>query len=135
DTGGVDVSLSTSALVGLDGAMQSLVDYPYLCTEQLSSRLFPLIPLKDLAAAYGFSRPRNADTLTQQWLARLLKRQTADDGFSMWERGESVPWVSAYALLVLSYARESGLALDESILANGIRYLRANLNNALSTQL
>src|SRR5690606_28038962 len=66
DVGGLDVSLASTALVGLDHGFEQLVEYPYGCTEQLSSRLLPLLPLRTLAKDFGFEAPRNADKVVEQ---------------------------------------------------------------------
>ena len=49
DTGGLEVTLASTALVGLGSEMRTLSEYPYGCTEQLTSRLLPLVPLSELA--------------------------------------------------------------------------------------
>jgi uncharacterized protein YfaS (alpha-2-macroglobulin family) len=48
DLGGLEVKLSTSALGELETPARALVDYPYACTEQLSSRLVGLAALERL---------------------------------------------------------------------------------------
>ncbi len=132
DAGRLEVSLSSSALVGLDGAMTALVDYPYLCSEQLTSRLFPLIPLADLATAYGFKPPKNSKTLAARWLGQLLRRQNSDGGFSTWEAGASQPWTSAYAALMLSHAHEQGYPVEEQTLTSAGQYVRRHITQSLA---
>ena len=53
DVGKLDISVASTALVGLEAGVEQLVEYPYGCTEQLSSRLIPLVPLRDLAKDFG----------------------------------------------------------------------------------
>src|SRR5262249_6390090 len=59
DVGGLDVSLASTALVGLGGGVEQLLEYPYGCTEQLVSRLVPLLPLRDLAKDFKLALPAN----------------------------------------------------------------------------
>ena len=61
DVGGLDVSLASTALVGLGGGVEQLVEYPYGCTEQLTSRLVPLLPLRDLAPTTRSTLPADVD--------------------------------------------------------------------------
>ncbi len=57
DQGGLEVHLASTALVGLGTSFDRLVDYPYGCTEQLTSRILPLLVLPDLARAVGARLP------------------------------------------------------------------------------
>jgi uncharacterized protein YfaS (alpha-2-macroglobulin family) len=43
DHGGLEVSLSSTALTGVEDGMEQLIDYPYGCLEQKSSRLLPML--------------------------------------------------------------------------------------------
>jgi len=125
DMGGLDVTLSSSALVGLKGGFEQLWDYPYLCSEQLASRILPLVMLRELAGLYGVALPADADQRVEYNVAQLLRRQQGDGGFAFWpELHGSDPWVSAYALWVLHEAQRKGFSVLPSVLERGTRYLR-----------
>ena len=72
DVGGFDYRLSTTPLVGLAESMQDLIEYPYGCTEQLTSRLVPLIRLRALAQKLGVTLPSNVDASVRSSLSSLL---------------------------------------------------------------
>ena len=128
DAGGLEVRLASTALVGLDTSMGELVDYPYACTEQLSSRLLPLVPLRALAKDFGLPMPKNADAVAERTVAEILGRQRSDGGFGLWpESRESLPWVSAYALFVLDEAGKHGARLPKTAMDRGRAYLRERL--------
>ncbi|HYQ15100.1 MAG TPA: MG2 domain-containing protein, partial [Polyangiaceae bacterium] len=98
DAGGLSVSLSSTALVGLDQTALELIEYPYSCTEQLSSKILPLVGLGELAKALGFTLPLDARKRATAAVNEVLGRQGGDGGFGMWpESSESSQWVSAYA--------------------------------------
>ena len=127
DVGGLEVSVASTALVGLESAFGVLLEYPYGCTEQLASRLLPLVPLRELAADYGVAPP-NAALRIAQAVRELVARQRGDGGFAMWpEAGESQPWISAYALWVLAEAAARGEEIPKSVFERGRAYLRASL--------
>jgi hypothetical protein len=130
DTGGLDVTVASTALVGLDAGVQQLIEYPYGCTEQIASRLLPLLPLRELARDMNIELPKNADAIVARSVADILGRQRYDGGFAMWPESErSSPWVSAYALFVLHESKARGADVPAAALKRGVQYLRSELEN------
>lgn len=128
DVGGLEVTLAPTALVGLEGGVEQLVDYPYGCTEQLASRLVPLIPLRGLATDFALPLPPNIDSVIDHTVAAILARQHGDGGFGMWtESDESSSWVSAYAVWSLAQARAKGASVPKIAVDRGVAYLRREL--------
>lgn len=125
DAGGLSVSLSSTALVGLDQAALDLIEYPYRCTEQLASKLLPLVAFGELAKALGFELPSDARKQAAATVAEIVARQHEDGGFAMWPEGNADwPWVSGYATLALSRAARAGIAVPKSSLERARDYLR-----------
>jgi hypothetical protein len=130
--GELDVSLSSTALVGLGDAIDGLSNYPYGCTEQLTSRLLPLLPLRDLARDFGVAGTKTSDEDIQSLLTEILGRQRADGGFGLWpDDPESHPWVSAYVARLLDEASKRGIAVPEQATDRLFSYLidLANTND------
>ncbi len=128
DVGKLDVSVASTALVGLEAGVEQLVEYPYGCTEQLSSRLIPLVPLRDLAKDFKIPLPLDADRVIPRTVAEIVSRQRADGGFGLWpDSRESYPWVGAYALFVLRQASQHGVSVPENVFERGRDYLRRYL--------
>ncbi len=125
DVGGIEVSLASSALIGLDSGLDDLLEYPYGCTEQLSSKLLPLGPLADLAKAFALPLPKRPELVRDRTVAEILARQRGDGGFGMWRESElSSDWVTPYALWVLEETKKSGAPVPKSALDRGREYLR-----------
>ncbi len=128
DVGGLDVSVASTALVGMKGSFEFLIDYPYLCTEQLTSRLVPLIPLRSLAHDYQLQEPPNASSMIASTIAQIVRRQRHDGGFGMWDDSpQSSPWATAYAVWGLGLATRYGQAVPPRVLDSGMEYLRGYL--------
>lgn len=128
DVGGLDVSLASTALVGLNSGMENLVEYPYGCTEQLTSRLVPLIPLRDLARDYKVELPKDVDLVAAKTIAKILSHQRGDGGFGMWEASDDASiWATTYALWGLTIAKQHKLSVPESALQSAVSYLRDRL--------
>jgi uncharacterized protein YfaS (alpha-2-macroglobulin family) len=128
DVGKLDISVASTALVGLGAGVDQLVEYPYGCTEQLSSRLVPLVPLRDLAKDFQIPLPLDADKVIPRTVAEIVSRQHPDGGFGLWpESRDSYPWVGAYALFVLSQASQHGVRVPPVVFERGKDYLRRYL--------
>ncbi|HEY1955984.1 MAG TPA: MG2 domain-containing protein [Polyangiaceae bacterium] len=127
DQGALDVRVSSSALVGLSETFEQLDQYPYGCTEQLASRMIPLLSLDDLARSVGVRVPAATDTRMQDAAAELVAHQHESGGFGYWTNDDEEPWLSAYALLALDSASKHGFYVPHDVLDNGVSYLRRAL--------
>src|SRR5262249_46209531 len=131
DVGGLDMRVASTALVGLDDGVEQLVHYPYGCTEQLTSRLVPLLPLRDLAKDYGMTLPPNVDEMIASTVGKILERQHGDGGFGWWtDSPRSDPWLSGYALWGLTLAKKYGAPMPDNAIASATRYVRRELDKA-----
>jgi uncharacterized protein YfaS (alpha-2-macroglobulin family) len=130
DYGGLQVRVSSSALVGLGITVDQLTDYPYGCTEQLSSRMIPLVAMLDLAKSTGAHLPSDVDAAIESGLDGIIKRQNSDGGFGFWDKSPSEPWLSAYALYAISGAADKKRFVPKDILDQGRSYLNFSLANA-----
>lgn len=125
DAGGLDLRVASTALVGLDDGVEALLEYPYGCTEQVTSRLVPLVALVDLARDYGIKLPPNADRAADEAIAKILKNQRSDGGFGYWADSEKADvWVTAHALWALSLAKERGRPVPPDALESATKWLR-----------
>lgn len=124
DVGGVSVTLSATALSGLRASYESLLDYPYACTEQLASRVLPLLALDQLAKRLDLPVPKDAKGRVGQGVQQMLRRQRGDGGFGMWSEAEkSDPFVSGYTLFVLGLAKRAGHFIPAGAMQRGQRFL------------
>jgi uncharacterized protein YfaS (alpha-2-macroglobulin family) len=128
DVGGLELSVSSTALVGLGGGVEQLIEYPYGCTEQLTSRLLPMLPLRDLARDFHLHLPPDVDAVVVKTIAQIVNNQRADGGFGLFSDSDrSLPWVSAYALWGLGEAKRRGARVPDSSLEQATRYVEREL--------
>lgn len=131
DTGGLTVSLSPTALVGLGAGVEQLLEYPYGCTEQLTSRMVPLLALRDLSKAYGIALPSDLNRVIGKTVAEILSHQRGSGGFGFFAESDRVdPWVTAYALWGLLEAKRYGVAVPADALERATSFLRRSLEEA-----
>jgi hypothetical protein len=96
DRGGLQISLSSTALSGLQDAGRYIVEYPYECVEQTSSRLIALVALRRA----GIDVPNYAERLKAA-VRRLQVLHLPSGGFSFWPGGDEEPTGTAWAALAL----------------------------------
>ena len=128
DTGGLDLRVASTALVGLDSGVDALLEYPYGCAEQLTSKMVPLVALADLARDYGVTLPANTNALVDDAIVKILKAQRSDGSFGYWSdspRGDT--WLTAYALWGLALAEQRGRPVPGAATEGATRWLRERL--------
>lgn len=103
----------------LDG-LNYLQNYPHQCIEQTVSRFLPNIMTMRALAELNQSNPELKQNLNQQvifGLQRLYALQHSDGGWGWFPGDASNPLTTAYALIGLSEARNSGFAaVDTSVI-------------------
>lgn len=125
--GTVDVQVTSTALGDLSDAADYLVDYPYGCVEQTSSRLIPLVAIAGLKG-----RVPSADDTIDEAIAHLQSMQRRDGRFSYWPGGtEPSSFGTAYATWVLVMAREAGATVPRSGVERALEALREDVKAPL----
>lgn len=127
DYGGLEVRVAPSALVGLGMAVDRLTDYPYGCTEQVTSKTLPLVAMQDLAKETGARLPPDVSGMIDAGLATIVKRQNGDGGFGFWDGSPSEPWLSAYAMLAVAGAADKKRFVPKDVMERGREYLVSSL--------
>ncbi|HEX2835537.1 MAG TPA: alpha-2-macroglobulin family protein [Thermoanaerobaculia bacterium] len=130
--GGMRIELASTAMVGLAEGVRYLVEYPYGCAEQRSSRTLGMMLGTDLGATFnlpGVEAGKNKAAV-QSSLVELAKFQCYDGGFSFWagDCNSTSPYLTSYVLHVLQRAKLEGYAVDPGMLDRGYSYLEGKLN-------
>lgn len=150
DQGGLELSLSSTALAGFDESMRYLIEYPYGCLEQLSSRLVPFVALRELFGKFGVKYPSAAaeaqarsefllswlgkdalqglgsdpDEVVKRTIQKIESLQDYSGGYRYWPTSFCASdYGSAYAVLALSRAKALGYPVDGEALERGKTWL------------
>lgn len=131
DVGGLDVSLASTALVGLTESVRYLTDYPFLCTEQRASRALASLLAADLGASFaiGGATPAAYRAQAESLLAALPNAQCADGGFALWPGHcltESA-YLTAWVLDVMKTAQRLGYTLDATVTGKALDFLERDM--------
>jgi len=124
--GGLEVSMSSTALSGLQDAVDYLVTYPYECSEQTASRILPIFALSTVLDQFPIAGLRDRlyrDHLARQGVERLLRTQNADGGFGYWTKGESWPYLTNWVTLALLEGKAAGFTVDAKALGRALAYV------------
>ncbi|HEY3358702.1 MAG TPA: MG2 domain-containing protein [Polyangia bacterium] len=134
--GGLEVSLASTALNGLEDAVRQLVEYPYECTEQTASRVMPIFSLGKILAEFRLAAVADQGArkaLAARGVSRLVAQQRYDGGWGYWDGARlSWPYVSAYATYALLRGKESGEAVPAAALTRARAFLKDRLDHPLT---
>lgn len=123
--GGLEITTSSTQLQALTDALLYLNEYPYACTEQISSRVLANAALRDVLDAFEADQLPSAEVLearVEADLDLLAKRQRRSGGFAYWGRDNVYPLPSLHAVHALVRARDNGWETDPQVLQRGLAY-------------
>jgi hypothetical protein len=127
----LSVELSPSLAASMKDSLTYLEDFPYLCLEQTVSRFLPNVvaarALKDAGVDSG-ELGADLDKNVSAALQRIYAKQNFDGGWGWWDSTQSDLQTSAYVVFGLLEAKESGYTVSQSVLDNGITFLRDHLS-------
>lgn len=142
--GQASISLSPSLGSASLNSLPYLIDYPYFCTEQTTSRLMPAVFVHRILtnAKIDKSGPADSKQLEQiinDGVQRLNNQQHSDGGWGWWVEYQSDPFLTAYAYFGLSEAKKDKFAVADQTLQKAQAYLvrqlaLTNKNFSLNTE-
>ncbi|MEJ7604112.1 MAG: alpha-2-macroglobulin family protein [Kofleriaceae bacterium] len=122
------ISVDPDGLAGIEDGLRDLIHYPYGCLEQTTSKMIPMIAVRDLAdsLSIGGLTGDKLQGFVMAGIAKIGRHQTAYGGFSLWPGGEPEAYYTAYALWGLHLAKQGGYRVDQDRINEGLQYLRAD---------
>ncbi|KTC93198.1 alpha-2-macroglobulin family protein [Legionella cincinnatiensis] len=121
----VNATVSTSPMILVFGLQRYLDNYPYGCTEQLTSKALPLLAMNNQT---GFGEEtKQVHEKVNDTVQMLSQRQMSNGAFSYWPGlgdNDGNDFASVYAMHFLTEARTQGFNVPNDLFFNGINYLK-----------
>ncbi|WP_166442615.1 alpha-2-macroglobulin family protein [Phragmitibacter flavus] len=113
--GKLRLNLSQSRITEARDALEYVLQYPYGCVEQTTSRVLPWLALSKYEPLFPeLLQKDKARTAIQRGVERLLTMQTETGGLAYWPGGETPElWASAYGGFALIKAKEYGIVIPQ----------------------
>ncbi len=120
--------LLSSTLVGsLPDAMKYLVDYPYGCVEQTTSRLVPVLIAKKYPKYFAALQSEEMDEMVKKGISKLGEHQLSNGGWNWWGHDQTADaFVTAYVIESLVTAKELGYQVPEEMINRATNYLTSS---------
>lgn len=135
DRGELKIKTSATLAVFLSDALNYLLQFPYGCSEQISSKLKGIAVVKkalnipNLIEKFKLEKIKyndkeyTIDEVVQIGLQKLYNNQTLDGGFSWWEKGRPDFHLTLYVVETLNLLSQSGFNINQYSLERAFGYL------------
>jgi len=127
DRAELEVRAGAEPHLQLEKSLEYVVGYPHGCVEQTTSRLLPMLVMREhghLGSMGEWGKAR-LDEYIQAGIDRLASMQTGSGGLAYWPGGTyPSEYGSVYALHFLALARGSGHTIPDSFIQPLIAYVR-----------
>jgi uncharacterized protein YfaS (alpha-2-macroglobulin family) len=122
-TNSLVLEVSATPPINLGARLDYLLGYPHGCIEQITSKAFPQLYLKDVASLSS-RQAKEAEEAVKETL-RLYRAYRLNGGFSYWPNGNSInEWGSIYATHFLLEAEAKGFLVTASLKNDALAGLR-----------
>lgn len=126
-TGNYQLTISPFPVVQFSGSLKYLLNYPYGCAEQTTSRLFPLLFFDQLAANAepDLFSDESADYYIREGLFKLQTMQLDDGSFAYWPEGNYTnTWASLYVSHFMIEAQNAGYQIANNVYDKMLKFVR-----------
>ena len=128
--GGLEVTTSSTQLQELTDAFLYLTNYPYACSEQISSRMISIAAMRDVLSAFkakDMPTPKQIEGYFARDMEILQSRQRADGSFGLWKRDREryeYPFLTVHVAHALALAKAKGYKVPDEMITKVKPYLK-----------
>ncbi|WP_020530697.1 MG2 domain-containing protein [Flexithrix dorotheae] len=133
DNATIEINAAPSVAAALLSSLNDLIGYPYGCVEQTMSRFQPTLIVANTIKTLGgdFSHtidPTELPKMVEKGVKRLKELQHPGGGWGWWENDATHPFMTAYVVDGLHYAKETGYEVDDKMYWEGVEALKNQLS-------
>jgi len=128
--GGLEVTTASTQLQELTDAFLYLSNYPYACSEQISSRMISTAAMRDVLGAFkakDMPTAKELESYFQRDVQILQSRQRSDGSFGLWKRDREryeYPFLTVHVAHALGLAKAKGYKVPEEMIERTKPYLK-----------
>ncbi|MBX3282508.1 MAG: Ig-like domain-containing protein [Acidobacteria bacterium] len=128
--GGVEVTTSSTQLQELTDAYIYLANYPFACSEQLSSRMISTAALRDVLTAFKAKEMPEPEAIEREFktdMKALASRQRGDGSYGLWtSNADRFPYVflTVHVTHAMALAKAKGYDVPEEAIERSKPYLK-----------
>lgn len=128
--GGLEVTTSSTQLQELTDAFIYLSNYPYACSEQISSRMISTAAMRDVLGAFkakDMPTAKQLEEFFQRDLQILQSRQRSDGSFGLWKRDREryeYPFLTVHVAHAMALAKAKGYKVPDEMIERTKPYLK-----------
>ncbi len=120
------LEISPLPSINLEKRMYYLLDYPYGCSEQITSAAFPQLWLNELSAGDSYITHSASANITEA-INMLISRQMIDGGIALWPGSSQADnWVTSYAGHFMTEAERKGYSIPSGFKQKWLSYQKKN---------
>lgn len=127
-SGKATMAIGPIARMNAPGILAALDQYPYGCTEQMTSKALPLLYFDQVAAALDLPQADNIKGRVEEAITEILMNQSSAGGFGLWGPADGDMWLDAFVTDFLSRAKARGFAVPDLALRRALDNLRNQVN-------
>ena len=128
----VNISLASTAMLQLKGALKYLLTYPYNCLEQQMSKLAVAVSAQDLVKDFKLADEKQLRKQAQEIIETLPSYQHVSGGYGYWPNSLPDAYVTAYTLDILQDAKEKGFTVPTQSINKAVVWLQGAFNQNVS---
>ena len=129
--------ISRSLISNYLSSLDYLIQFPYGCVEQTTSRFLPAVMLADnlslTDSVFIYKRIRRLKEVILRSIDRLYKLTNKDGGWGWWKNDASNIELTSYALIGLKTAKRLGYYVNDQAIYKASKYLEEKLNENINS--
>jgi len=128
--GGLEVTTASTQLQELTDAFIYLTNYPYACSEQISSRMISIAAMRDVLGAFKAKDMPTKEQLESYYkrdIEILQSRQRNDGSFGLWKKDKEryeYPFLTIHVAHALALAKSKGYKVPDEMITKVKPYLK-----------